>query len=148
MNNRIQHNESFVYLWVVYWDFYFITLCFKQHVLSQSSFLQPGYRLDNWGTIPGRGITFFYSPPHLDKLWGPLSLLSNGYKAALSPGVQQLGHEADHSPPSNTKVKNAWSYTSTPTYMSMVWCLVKHGDNFTFTFTHNTEFSLHAWKCH
>jgi len=25
-----------------------------------------------------------------------------------------LGHEADHSPPSSAKVKNAWSYTSTP----------------------------------
>jgi hypothetical protein len=30
------------------------------------------------------------------------------------PGVKQLGHEADHSPSSSGKVKNAWSYTSTP----------------------------------
>jgi hypothetical protein len=29
------------------------------------------------------------------------------------PGVKQLGHGADHSPPSSAKVKNAWSYTST-----------------------------------
>jgi hypothetical protein len=27
---------------------------------------------------------------------------------------------------------NAWSYTSTPQYVFMVWCLVKHRDNFTF----------------
>jgi len=33
---------------------------------------------------------------------------------ALSLGVKPLGHEADHSPPSNAIVKDAWSYTSTP----------------------------------
>jgi hypothetical protein len=30
------------------------------------------------------------------------------------PGVKRPGREADHSPPSSAKVKNAWSYTSTP----------------------------------
>jgi hypothetical protein len=30
--------------------------------------------------------------------------------------------------------ENAWSYTSTPQYVFMAWCLVKHRDNFTFTF--------------
>jgi hypothetical protein len=30
---------------------------------------------------------------------------------------------------------NAWSYTSTPQYAFMAWCLVKHRDNFAFTFT-------------
>jgi hypothetical protein len=33
---------------------------------------------------------------------------------ALSLGVKQPGHEADHSPPSSVEVKNVWSYTSTP----------------------------------
>jgi hypothetical protein len=28
--------------------------------------------------------------------------------------------------------KNAWSYTSTPQYAFMTWCLVKHRDNFKF----------------
>jgi hypothetical protein len=32
----------------------------------------------------------------------------------LSPEVKRLGHEAEHSPPSITDVKNEWSYTSTP----------------------------------
>jgi hypothetical protein len=32
----------------------------------------------------------------------------------LSLGVKQPGREADHSPPSSAEVKNAWSYTSTP----------------------------------
>jgi len=31
------------------------------------------------------------------------------------PGVKQPGHELDHPPPSSAKVKNEWSYTSTPT---------------------------------
>jgi hypothetical protein len=47
-------------------------------------------------------------------------------------GVKRPGREADHSPPSSVEVKNAWSYTSTPQYIFMAWCLVKHRDNFTF----------------
>jgi hypothetical protein len=33
---------------------------------------------------------------------------------ALSLGVKRPGRDADHSPPSNSEVKNVWSYTSTP----------------------------------
>jgi hypothetical protein len=54
---------------------------------------------------------------------------------ALSLGVKGLGREADHSPPSSTAVKNAWNCTSIPQYVFMEWCLVKHRDDFTFTFT-------------
>jgi hypothetical protein len=50
-----------------------------------------------------------------------------------SPEVKRSGSEADHSPPSRAEAKNAWSYTSTP-YVFKAWCLVKHWDNFTFTF--------------
>jgi hypothetical protein len=50
----------------------------------------------------------------------------------LSPGVKRPGREADHSTP-RAKVKNAWRYNSTLQYVFMVWCLVKHRDNFTFT---------------
>jgi hypothetical protein len=49
---------------------------------------------------------------------------------AISLGVKRPGREADHSPPSNAEFKNASSYTSTPQYVFMVWCLVKHRDNF------------------
>jgi hypothetical protein len=52
----------------------------------------------------------------------------------VSLGVKQLRYEADHLPPSSAEVKNAWSYTSTPPYVFMAWCLVKHRDNFTFIF--------------
>jgi len=33
---------------------------------------------------------------------------------ALSQGIKWPGREADRSPPSSAKVKNAWSYTSIP----------------------------------
>jgi hypothetical protein len=52
---------------------------------------------------------------------------------ALSPEVKRLGREADHSSISGAEVKNAWSYTSTPQYVFMVWYLVKLRDNFTFS---------------
>jgi hypothetical protein len=54
----------------------------------------------------------------------------------LSLRVKRLDREADHSPPISVKLKNAWSYTSTPQYAFMAWCSVKekHRDNFTFTF--------------
>jgi hypothetical protein len=51
---------------------------------------------------------------------------------ALPLGVKRPGRETDHSPPSSAEVKNEWSYTSTPQYAFMTWCLVKHRDNFTF----------------
>jgi hypothetical protein len=51
------------------------------------------------------------------------------------PGVKRPEREADHLPPFSAKVKNMWSYTSTPQYFFMAWCLVKHRNEFTFTFT-------------
>jgi hypothetical protein len=44
------------------------------------------------------------------------------------PGALSLECEADHSPPSRLEVKNAWRYTSTPPYIFMAWCLIKHRD--------------------
>jgi hypothetical protein len=43
----------------------------------------------------------------------------------LSLEEKQPRHETDYSPPSSIGVKNAWSYSSTPQYVFMVWCLVK-----------------------
>jgi hypothetical protein len=40
------------------------------------------------------------------------------YPMALSLAVKWPGHEADHSPPSSSEVKNVWHYTSDPpTYL-------------------------------
>jgi hypothetical protein len=49
-----------------------------------------GYGLDDRGVgvrVPV-GSRIFSSPSRPDRLWGPLSLLSNGYRA-LSPGVKR-----------------------------------------------------------
>jgi hypothetical protein len=49
------------------------------------------------------------------------------------PGVKRPGRETHYSRLSSVEVKNAWSYTPTPQYVFMSWCLVKHKDKFTFT---------------
>jgi hypothetical protein len=46
------------------------------------------------------------------------------------PGVNWRGHEANHVPPSHAEFKNAWSYTSTPPYVFMAWCVTIRRDNF------------------
>jgi hypothetical protein len=55
--------------------------------------------------------------------------LANTMNTRSFPGVKQSGHEVIHSPPSNVKVKNEWSYTYPPPtclhYVSM--------ESFTFT---------------
>jgi hypothetical protein len=43
--------------------------------------------------------------------------------------------EADNSPPSTDTVKNVWNFTSILPYVFMAWCLVKHKDNLTFTYS-------------
>jgi hypothetical protein len=61
---------------------------------------------------------------------------------ALSLRVQRKGREVDHSPTSNAEVKNAWSYSSTPQYVFMAWCLVKYRNNFAFTLLHGAGYYL------
>jgi hypothetical protein len=65
------------------------------------------------------GSRIFSSSRRPDRPWGPPNLLSNGYRGALSPGVNRPGHEADHSPPAGAEVKKTWIYTSTPPYAFM-----------------------------
>jgi len=59
-------------------------------------------------------------------------------------GVKQTGCEADHSPPSSTEVKNAWNYTSTPSYIFMVWCFITQGDNCFYLIHMATVWLLHT----
>jgi hypothetical protein len=64
------------------------------------------------------------------------------------PSSKAVGHEANHSPPSSAEVKNGVkltthlllvlrsrmvSYTSTPPYIFMVWCLINSGATTPFT---------------
>jgi hypothetical protein len=69
-------------------------------------------------------------PTHSPIQWlpGPLSL-----------GIKRPGREADHSPQFSAEVKNAWGYTSTPQYVLMAWCLVKHRDSSSYlTYIYNS----------
>jgi hypothetical protein len=71
------------------------------------------------GRLKGRssspvGARSFISPCRPDLLWGPPSLLWNGYGGALSHV-----READYSPSTSAEVNKTWIYTSTPTYVFM-----------------------------
>jgi hypothetical protein len=47
-------------------------------------------------------------------------------RLVLSPRIKRSEREADHSLPSSAEVKNPCSCTSTPPYVDMPWCLIKH----------------------
>jgi hypothetical protein len=82
--------------------------------------MSTGYGLNDRGVgvwVPV-GSRIFSSPRRPDRLWGPSTLLSNGYRD-LSPGINWPRHEADPTPPSSAEVKKMWIYTSTPPYAFM-----------------------------
>jgi hypothetical protein len=79
---------------------YFIIKVLKKISPDISVDIVMGYRLDGQGSIPSRGKGISPSPQCPD--WGP------------SHCVQQLGHEADYSPPSTLKVKNGRTIPSVP----------------------------------
>jgi hypothetical protein len=84
--------------------------------LDNSVSIATGYGLDGRRVsvrVP-LGSAIFSSPRRPDRLWGPPSLFSNGYR-----GLKRPEHEADHSPPTSAEGKNTWICTSTPPYVFM-----------------------------
>jgi hypothetical protein len=61
-----------------------------------------GYRLDDQ---PGRSKGFFLWPLCPDWLWGPPSLLCNGYWGSFPQDKTRPGCDTDHSTPSSVEVK-------------------------------------------
>lgn len=87
--------------------------------------LQAG--LPRFGSLQGKEVSL--SPSRQDRPWGPGSFLSNGRTGGEGGGVisvllKRAGREDDHSPPSSTELKNEWSYTSIPSHVFAVWCLI------------------------
>jgi hypothetical protein len=56
---------------------------------------------------------------------GPTQFLVQWVLGVLSPEVKLPECENYHSSPASVMVKNAWSYTSTSSYVFMAWCLIK-----------------------
>jgi hypothetical protein len=79
-----------------------------------------------------RGLGIFLFTTAARPALGPTQPPIQWVPGALSFGVKRPGCEADHSPSSSAEVKNGWSYTSTKSYVFMVWYLVKHRNNFAF----------------
>jgi hypothetical protein len=73
---------------------------------QRSRYCELAARIPVWANI-------FSSPKRTDRLWGPPSIIFNGFRASL-PGVKWFGRGVNHSLLSSAEVKNEWSYTSTP----------------------------------
>jgi hypothetical protein len=80
-----------------------------------------------------RGLGFFLFTTASRTALGPTQPPNQWVPGASSLRLKRPVCEADHSLPYSAELKNAWSYTSTPQYVFMAWCLVKHRDNFTST---------------
>jgi hypothetical protein len=82
------------------------------------------YGLDDRCSIPDRGncvIFVILFPLHhrvLTVSAPPPASYPVGTRA-VTPGVKRPSREADHSPPSTSEFKDAWSYASTPQYAFM-----------------------------
>jgi hypothetical protein len=72
--------------------------------------------------------------PGFDSRYGRFFLFVTASRQALGftqppvqwvPAGKQSEHAAGHSPPSSAEV-NAWSYTSIPPQVFMLWCLINY----------------------
>jgi hypothetical protein len=96
--------------------------------------LQAG-RSRNWSSLCQNGQEIFLLSTLSRPALGPTQLPMWWVLGTLFPGIKYLRHEIDHSPPSCAEVENAWNYTSTPSYVSMAWWLIKDRDNSTLLFS-------------
>jgi hypothetical protein len=77
-----------------------------------------------------RGWEFFSLPPRQEWLWGPPSLISNGYQRLFPWGQNGRGVNLTTHLHLVLRSKNEWSCASTPQYAFMAWCSVKSQGQF------------------
>jgi hypothetical protein len=70
-------------------------------------------------------VFLFATPSRLARGSTTASYAMENGERGISLEIKRLGCEADHSPPSSAKVKNAWSYNSTPPFIFKARCLSK-----------------------
>ena len=71
-----------------------------------------GYGLDDPVVENRQEQEIFLFPNRSDRLWSPRFLFS-GYQGCFL-GLKRPGGDVDQSSPSCTKIRNEWSYISTP----------------------------------
>jgi hypothetical protein len=96
IHDTVFKKAVFVLATVRIWQWHFILTLW---VLLVNKVTPSG--LDNQGLIPSQGRDF---PP----LHQPVSWLFMGTVGSF-PGVKELEHETDHSPPPSAKIKNVWN---------------------------------------
>jgi hypothetical protein len=84
---------------------------------------------------PGEGWEFFSSPPCPERLWSPPDLLPNGDLGLFPSGESGLGVKLTIHLHLAPRSRMRGDILLLPQHVFMVWCLVKHRDNFTFTLT-------------
>jgi hypothetical protein len=72
-----------------------------------------GYGLDGRGSISGRVKVFLFSTASRPAL-GPTRSRIQRIPGTFFPGVKRPGREANHSPPTNTEVKNGGAILPLP----------------------------------
>jgi hypothetical protein len=78
-----------------------------------------------WHAMPLYGDVCRSSHAHYFQLFWFTNWKTANFPRALTPGENGRGVKLTTDLQSSNKVKNAWSYTSTPQYVFMAWCLVK-----------------------
>jgi hypothetical protein len=79
-----------------------------------------------------QGLAIFLFDSMSRPALGPTQPFIQWVPGALSLGVKRRDVKLTTPLLLMPRSKNAWKYTSTPPYVFIAWCLVKHRDNFTF----------------
>jgi hypothetical protein len=88
----------------------------------------PKLRARRWLVrIPAYGKKILHSPMQFSPDLGPNHHPIQRVPVVPTSGVERVGREVDHSPPTSAKVKNVWSYNS-----NAPMCFHNVEDNFTF----------------